>query len=202
MEDFEIYEVENKNKSDEKSTIKSDFFDWLEILVSAIILLVVLFTFFFKIVIVDGPSMKNTLHNGERIIISNIGGEAKYGDIVVVSRNQNNVVGNSDASAPIIKRVIATAGQTVDIDFEKGIVYVDGVALEEPYVKTPTNLYFDITFPVNVPDNCVFVLGDNRNDSTDSRSSRIGDAGMIDKRYILGKAVLRVLPFDKFGSVE
>ena len=145
MEDFEIYEVENKSKSDEKSTIKSDFFDWLEILVSAIILLVVLFTFFFKIVIVDGPSMENTLHNGERIIISNIGGEAMYGDIVVVSRNQNNVVGNSDASAPIIKRVIATAGQTVDIDFEKGIVYVDGVALEEPYVKTPTNLYFDNT---------------------------------------------------------
>ncbi len=202
MEDFEIYEVSNNKKSDDKSTFKTDFFDWLEILVSAIILLVVLFTFFFKVVTIDGPSMENTLHNGERIIISNIGDEAKYGDIVVISRNQNNIVGDTDASAPVIKRVIATAGQTVDIDFEKGIVYVDGVALEEPYVKTPTNTYFDIKFPVNVPDDCVFVLGDNRNNSTDSRSSLIGDYGMIDKRYILGKVVLRVLPFDKFGRVE
>ena len=202
MEDFEIYEVSNNKKSDDKSTFKTDFFDWLEILVSAIILLVVLFTFCFKVVTIDGPSMENTLHNGERIIISNIGGDAKYGDIVVISRNQNNIVGDTDASAPVIKRVIATAGQTVDIDFEKGIVYVDGVALEEPYVKTPTNAYFDIKFPVNVPDNCVFVLGDNRNNSTDSRSSRIGDYGMIDERYILGKVVLRVLPFDKFGRVE
>ena len=202
MEDFEIYEVGNKDEKDSKSTIKTDFFDWLEILVTAIILLVVLFTFIFKIVTIDGPSMENTLHNGEKIIISNIGGDAQAGDIVVISRNQNNIVGNTDASAPIIKRVIATAGQTVDIDFEKGIVYVDGVALEEAYVKTPTNVKFDINFPVNVPDDCVFVLGDNRNNSTDSRSSLIGDGGMIDKRYVLGKVILRVLPFDKFGRVE
>ncbi len=202
MEDFEIYEVGNKNKDDSKSTLKADFFDWLEILVTAIILLVILFTFVFKIVTIDGPSMENTLHNGERIVISNIGGDAQSGDIVVISRNQNNIVGDTDASAPIIKRVIATAGQTVDIDFETGVVYVDGVALEETYVKTPTNVKFDINFPVNVPDDCVFVLGDNRNNSTDSRSSLIGDDGMIDKRYILGKVVLRVLPFDKFGRVE
>ncbi|MBR6548641.1 MAG: signal peptidase I, partial [Clostridia bacterium] len=115
---------------------------------------------------------------------------------------QNNIVADTDAAAPIIKRVIATEGQIVDIDFETGVVYVDGVALDESYVKTPTNVKFDINFPVSVPEDCVFVLGDNRNNSTDSRSSLIGDHGMIDKRYILGKVVLRVLPFDKFGRVE
>ena len=201
MEDFEIYEVGNK-KNNEKSTFKADFFDWLEILVTAIVLLVVLFTFIFKVVTIDGPSMENTLHNGERIVISNIGADAKSGDIVVISRNQNNIVADTDAAAPIIKRVIATEGQIVDIDFETGIVYVDGVALNESYAKTPTNVKFDINFPVSVPEDCVFVLGDNRNNSTDSRSSLIGDHGMIDKRYILGKVVLRVLPFDKFGRVE
>ncbi|MEE1198798.1 MAG: signal peptidase I [Acutalibacteraceae bacterium] len=201
MEDFEIYEVGNK-KNNEKSTFKADFFDWLEILVTAIVLLVVLFTFIFKVVTIDGPSMENTLHNGERIVISNIGADAKSGDIVVISRNQNNIVSDTDAAAPIIKRVIATEGQIVDIDFETGVVYVDGVALDESYVKTPTNVKFDINFPVSVPEDCVFVLGDNRNNSTDSRSSLIGDHGMIDKRYILGKVVLRVLPFDKFGRVE
>lgn len=201
MEDFEIYEVGNK-KNNEKSTFKADFFDWLEILVTAIVLLVVLFTFIFKVVTIDGPSMENTLHNGERIVISNIGADAKSGDIVVISRNQNNIVADTDAAAPIIKRVIATEGQIVDIDFETGVVYVDGVALDESYAKTPTNVKFDINFPVSVPEDCVFVLGDNRNDSTDSRSSLIGDHGMIDKRYILGKVVLRVLPFDKFGRVE
>ncbi|MBE6797157.1 MAG: signal peptidase I [Ruminococcaceae bacterium] len=201
MEDFEIYEVGNK-KNNEKSTFKADFFDWLEILVTAIVLLVVLFTFIFKVVTIDGPSMENTLHNGERIVISNIGADAKSGDIVVISRNQNNIVADTDAAAPIIKRVIATEGQIVDIDFETGVVYVDGVALDESYVKTPTNVKFDINFPVSVPEDCVFVLGDNRNNSTDSRSSLIGDHGMIDKRYILGKVVLRVLPFDKFGRVE
>ena len=171
---------------------------YLHDLVFGLVGVLLVFMFLFRMVVVSGPSMKQTLQDGDRLILlSNVlYTNPKYGDIVVASKD------SFKDGEPIIKRVIATEGQTVDIDFEKGIVYVDGVALEEPYVKTPTNLYFDITFPVNVPDNCVFVLGDNRNDSTDSRSSRIGDAGMIDKRYILGKAVLRVLPFDKFGSVE
>ena len=78
---------------------------------------------------------------------------------------------------------------------------MDGVALDEPYTRTPTNLHYDIQFPVRVPDNHVFCLGDNRNESLDSRSSRIGNNGMIDERYILGKAVFRVFPFDRFGGV-
>ena len=200
MEEYGVYEIEN-GKDDKKSSFRSDLFEWLEILVSALILLVILFTFVFKLVTIDGESMENTLFDQERVIISNIGYEPKYGDIVVISRNQNNIV-TSGGSGPIIKRIIATEGQTVDIDFTEGVVYVDGVALEEPYTKEPTYARSNITFPVTVPENCVFVLGDNRNNSTDSRSTLIGEDGMIDCRYILGKVVCRVLPVDKFGSVE
>ncbi len=196
-------ELLNNNNSGEKTktTFKNDLFDWLEILVSAIVLLVVLFTFVFKVVTINGPSMRDTLQHGQKLIISNIGYTPKYGDIVVISRNANNIVDTEDSDKSIIKRVIATGGQTVDIDFEKGVVYVDGVALEEPYVRTPTNRSFDVTFPVIVPEGCVFVMGDNRNNSTDSRSSFIGDEGMVDTRYILGKALFRIYPFDTVGGL-
>ncbi len=196
-------ELLHKNNYGEKTktTFKNDLFDWLEILVSAIVLLVVLFTFVFKVVTINGPSMRDTLQHGQKLIISNIGYTPKYGDIVVISRNANNIVDTEDSDKSIIKRVIATGGQTVDIDFEKGVVYVDGVALEEPYVRTPTNRSFDVTFPVIVPEGCVFVMGDNRNNSTDSRSSFIGDEGMVDTRYILGKALFRIYPFDTVGGL-
>lgn len=182
-------------------SLKAEIFDWLEIVVTAIILLVVLFTFVFKIVTIDGRSMMNTLKEGEKVVISNIGYEPQHGDIVVISRNMNNITSGNDQSAPIIKRIIAAEGQTVNIDFSAGVVYVDGVALDEPYTRTPTNLQNDIRFPVVVPSGCVFVLGDNRNDSTDSRSSMIGEEGMIDTRYILGKALYRIFPFDGFGGL-
>lgn len=182
-------------------SLKAEIFDWLEIVVTAIILLVVLFTFVFKIVTIDGRSMMNTLKEGEKVVISNIGYEPQHEDIVVISRNMNNITSGNDQSAPIIKRIIATEGQTVNIDFSAGVVYVDGVALDEPYTRTPTNLQNDIRFPVVVPSGCVFVLGDNRNDSTDSRSSMIGEEGMIDTRYILGKALYRIFPFDGFGGL-
>lgn len=174
----------------------------LDVIISAMIAVILLFVFIFKIPTIDGNSMNNTLFDGERIVISNVGYEPKYGDIVVISRNYNNSSDNIDHSAmPIIKRVIATEGQTVDIDFEKGVVTVDGVELDEPYTRTPTNLSYDIKFPVTVKENCVFVMGDNRNDSLDSRSSSIGDGGMVDKRYILGKALFRIFPFNRFGGI-
>ena len=151
---------------------------------------------------IDGDSMNNTLFNGERVVISNVFYKPKYGDIIVISRDYDNVPGTTDRSSmPIIKRVIATEGQTVDIDFEEGIVYVDGVALKESYTRTPTNLSYDVKFPVTVKEGYVFVLGDNRNNSLDSRSSQIGEEGLIDTRYIMGKALFRVFPFDKFGKI-
>lgn len=186
----------------EKSGFFGTVFEGLDVIASAMIAVILLFIFVFKVPTIDGNSMNNTLIDGERIIISNVLYEPKYGDIVVISRNYSNDENNVERySMPIIKRVIATEGQTVNIDFEKGIVYVDGVALIEDYTKTPTNLSYDVTFPVTVPENCVFVMGDNRNDSLDSRSSQIGDGGMIDKRYILGKAIIRIFPFDKFGKI-
>lgn len=194
--------MENQNNAYSNfSTVKKFVFEWLEIIITAIIAVVIIFTFVFKVVTIEGGSMKETIHHGEKVIISNMFYTPKNGDIVVVSRNIDNSV-DEESSAPIIKRIIATEGQTVDIDFEQGIVFVDGVALDEPYTRTPTNLKYDIEFPVLVDDGCVFVLGDNRNDSRDSRSSLIGDNGMIDTRYILGKAVFRILPFDKIGGLS
>lgn len=179
-----------------------EVFEWLDVVVASIIAVVIIFTFVFRIVAIDGPSMMNTLLDGERVIISNLFYEPQRGDIVVISRNtdNSNVIGSYDE--PIIKRIIATEGELVDIDFNSGIVYVDGVALNEEYTLSPTYKSFDITFPVRVKENCIFVLGDNRNDSMDSRSSQIGDNGMIDKKYILGKAVLRVFPMNKFGRLK
>lgn len=190
---------------DNKSVPKSYFsmlLECLDVLVSAMIAVIILFVFVFKVPTIDGNSMNDTLFNGERVVISNMLYEPKYGDIVVISRNYSNNNDNIERySMPIIKRIIATEGQTVNIDFEKGIVYVDGKALSEDYTKTPTNLAYDIKFPVTVKENCVFVMGDNRNDSLDSRSSQIGDGGMIDKRYILGKALFRVFPLNRIGKL-
>ncbi len=197
-----LVEQTEKNKCSDTS-LKAFVFDWLEVLVHAIIAVVICFSFLFRIATIDGPSMENTLHDGERVVITNLFYTPNVGDIVVISRNkENSVYTMNDSNTPIIKRIIALEGQTVDIDFEVGIVYVDGIALDEPYTKTPTNRSSDIEFPVTVDEGCVFVLGDNRNDSLDSRDARIGDYGMVDTRYILGHAVYRIFPFDKIGKLD
>ncbi len=194
-----------KDLPKETESVKDFIFDWLEVLVHAIIAVVICFSFLFRIATIDGPSMKETLQHGERVIITNLFYTPKAGDIVVISRNkENSIYTMTNENSPIIKRIIAVEGQTVDIDFDAGIVYVDGVALQEDYARTPTNLKYNdgVEFPVIVDEGCVFVLGDNRNDSLDSRSARIGEYGMIDTRYILGCAVYRIFPFDKLGKID
>jgi len=140
-----------------------------------------------RVVVVNGRSMNNTLKDGDYLLVlSNIFyRNPKQGDIVVVSKD------SFDNGAPIVKRVIATEGQKVDIDFDQGIVYVNDVPLNEPYTRTDTNRFEGVEFPLTVAEGCVFVLGDNRNDSTDSRDPRIG---MIDKREIIGKVIFIMLP--------
>ncbi|MBQ5608522.1 MAG: signal peptidase I [Oscillospiraceae bacterium] len=160
---------------------------YLHDLVFGLVGILLVFMLLFRVVVVSGPSMMPTLQNGDcLILLSNVFyNDPKYGDIVVASKDSYK---NSE---PIIKRVIATEGQEVDIDFVKGIVYVDGVALSEPYTNTPTNLFEGVSFPLVVDKGCVFVMGDNRNDSKDSRNPQIGQ---IDRREILGKALILALP--------
>ena len=179
----------NDTKRNEKKD--GDAFDWIQTIVTALVVCILLFVFVGRTVGVIGPSMQQTLIQGDRLIISNLFYTPKYGDIVVLRKD-------SFKDEPIIKRVIATEGQTVDIDFEAGLVYVDGTALNEPYTNTPTNVREDFEGPVTVPEGCVFVMGDNRNQSTDSRTASIG---CVDTRYIIGKAVFRITPFSKFGTL-
>ena len=140
----------------------------------------------FQVVMVDGPSMRETLQDGDCLLMvrTPLCGAPEAGDIVVVRKDGYK-------ADPIIKRVVAVEGQTVDIDFAAGAVYVDGAALDEPYIRERTHLEEGLDFPVTVPAGCVFVLGDNRNNSTDSRDPRLGP---IDTRYLLGCAVFLLLP--------
>ena len=179
------------SRAEAKRPPGAEVYDWFQCIVTALLLCVLVFVFLFRVVGVLGSSMVPTLHEGDKIITSNLFYTPEYGDIVVLRKD-------SFDDDPIVKRVIATEGQTVDIDFDAGIVYVDGVALEENYIAEPTQRALDFSGPVTVPEGCVFVMGDNRNGSTDSRDDRIG---CVDTRYIMGKVLFRILPVSGFGSV-
>ena len=182
-----------ENKSGEKKpSLLLRSYDWLESLVSAVVVCILLFLFAVRVVSVDGSSMLPTLVDGERVVVSRFCTDPKPGDIVVLTKASYS----TDQS--IVKRVIATEGQTVEIDFTKGVVTVDGVELVEPYIAELTHRELDMSGPVTVEKGCIFCLGDNRNGSTDSRSNSIGQ---IDTRCVLGKVLFRVWPLSALGGV-
>lgn len=160
---------------------------YLHDLVYLLAALIVAFLLLFRVVVVSGTSMNNTLYNGDYLLLLNniFYHDPQYGDVIVACKQ------SFDDGAPIVKRVIATEGQTVDIDFEKGIVYVDDVALEENYTMTATNIQEGVQFPLVVEKGHIFVMGDNRNGSKDSRNPEIGQ---VDKREVIGKVCLLFLP--------
>ena len=166
--------------------------EWYEALISAALVLVLIFSFFFRIIHVDGSSMVPTLVNGDKLIVWGAGYEPQRGDVVIVDSY-------TSYGKPLVKRVIAKGGDTVSIDYATGTVAVNGEVLQEDYIAEPTYLGYDVQFPYTVPEGTVFVMGDNRNQSLDSRSTYVG---CIDERDILGKVLVCFMPFTDFGVVK
>ena len=180
----EIAERENCSPAERS---RRELYDWIQSLMAALVFCVLLFSFVIRLIDVSGPSMNPTLYEGDKLLVSDLFYKPKAGDVVIFKSD------NYDPSKALVKRVIATEGQEINIDFEKGIVYVDGEPLDESaYVAEPIHSKLDFIGPKTVPEGCVFVLGDNRNSSRDSRYSQIG---MVDERMILGKVYAVVYPF-------
>lgn len=173
--------------SEREQQMRRGTYEWVRALVRAVLAVVILFTFVGRMTRVDGESMRETLQDGDLLAVLNASwcGSYEAGDLVILCKD------GFHGGEPIVKRVIATEGQTVDIDFTQGVVYVDGEALEEPYVREPTWTAEGMEFPLTVPEGCLFVMGDNRNDSDDSRNPELGP---VDSRQVLGRAVFLVLP--------
>ena len=191
-----------KDSSTEKQSLSHSILDYAEMFVFAVVTVLLVFTFAFRLCQVQGASMNNTLNNGEMVITTNIFYTPKQDDVIVFHQTSST---NPNLNEPIIKRVIATEGQTVKIDFSNlndMKIYVDGVEYADEHAffdEFRNHIYpqhnFDVntrTFEATVPEGHVFVLGDNRDNSNDSRSLGIG---FVDESRILGKALFRTSPF-------
>ena len=191
----ETEELEKRVPKKAQSTA-ADLYDWLEVFAMSVAIVFVIFAFVARVAVVDGSSMTDTLHDKDKLLVRELFYTPKQGDIVVC---QSEFFGFSE---PIVKRVIATEGQTVKIDFEKWKVYVDGTELEEDYVKyiagRPMNSW-SYGESYTVPEGHIFVMGDNRNGSWDSRDEKVG---AIDVRYVIGKVIVRFSPLSSFGTVQ
>ncbi|MCI8537366.1 MAG: signal peptidase I [Oscillospiraceae bacterium] len=175
---------------------RMDLYYWLQALVAALIAIVMIFTFLGRVIGVKGSSMYPTLHHGDMMLVQSLGYSPKQGDVVVLTKE-------SFMSDAIVKRIIAVGGQTVRIDYNENKVYVDGALLEEDYInlededpmrEMPLDYYSEVT----VPEGSIFVMGDNRNGSTDSRSPNLG---LVDERYVIGHVLCVLFPFQNIGGV-
>lgn len=183
----------SKTKKDKHPVLTMIVFDVIDSVKTSIIIVFFLFTFVFRAVGVEGTSMVPTLNDGDWLAVTAVNIKpVERGDIVVVTQPW-------ERNVPIIKRVIGVEGDIIYIDYVAGDVYVNNKKLIENYISEKTHLRYDVNFPLIVPEGCVFVMGDNRNDSLDSRSSEIG---FINENYVLGKTVLRFHPLSQWRIEE
>ncbi len=183
MKNEELYNRKNAKNADAGSD-KLEVYDWVQCVITALVIGILIFLFAARVINVVGSSMYHTLIDSDAVLVSNLFYTPDNGDIVVFQQKSFDV-------EPLVKRVIAKGGQTVDIDFDLGVVYVDGVPLEEDYVNELTHTRENFDGPVTVPEGFLFVMGDNRNASSDSRDDRIG---LIDERCVLGKVYFIIIP--------
>lgn len=181
---MEINEVTAEAAKKPKQPLYASALEWIETIVMAFAIVTVVFTFFVRVVTVDGASMEPNYYDGDRVLVTSLAGEAQQGDVVIIVHALNET---------LIKRVVATEGQVVDFDNEQGELVVDGTVIPGDVYGTrngitfaPENMGDSLDFPQTVPEGCVFVLGDHRDDSTDSRKLSVG---MVDRRNILGRVV-------------
>ena len=170
-----------------------ELYDWIYCLLFALIVAVLLFSFVVHPIDVVGSSMVPTLHNGDKMLVSGLFYKPKAGDVVVFKKDEY------DPNKALVKRVIATEGQEINMDFANGIVYIDGEPIVEPYINDLTYNKLDFIGPKTVPEGCVFVMGDNRNASVDSRKNEIG---MLDTRLIIGRAYYVIYPLSVLRAIK
>ncbi len=187
------YEYKEKTEKEEiTKTAFSSFFHWVSGIVAVLFVIFLVIMLFFRPVTVGGDSMEPTLRNGDRLFVYSFMYEPANGD-VIVARSPDG------ADLPVIKRVIAKEGQVVELDYEKGTLTVDGTVIDENYIsgmsKVPVN---EIEYPYTVPEGHIFVMGDNRDESRDSRHKTFG---CIDENTVAGKAVFRFYPFSSMTEV-
>ena len=171
---------------------RKELIDWVVAIGVAVVIALVLRTFVMTLAVVDGASMENTLHHGDRLYVNKLFYTPEKGDIVIVDSEKH-------PKGALVKRVIATEGQTLQIDFTSGKVRVNGKVLNETYIREPMRLQGDADIPNIIPEGYSFVMGDNRNHSMDSRFK---DVGLIDNSNIVGKATLILYPFSRFGVIK
>lgn len=189
--DIKLSNSSSSNNNAEEASLTDNMFDIVRAVAFALVFVAILLTFVFRLVNVDGHSMMDTLYDKDKVVVTSFMYKPENGDVVVISHG-------AEYNTPLIKRVIATEGQTIRVDAEKGQVIVDNVVLDEPYIKELVTTAGQAENTITVPKGMVFVMGDNRNHSMDSRDPKIG---LINVNDIIGKAQYVLFPFDRFKNI-